>query len=165
MEAFLFWIFAIVGVVCGVMVVWHRNPISSAIYLIITMLCLAGFYVLLGGAFVAVIQVLIYAGAVMVLILFVIMMLSLREESLPREGSTPVWVIAGVIGLFLVIKLGGLFRLAARTDLPALPEEFGTLQSVGAKLFGAYVLPFELTSVLLLIAIVGAVILAKRTTL
>jgi NADH-quinone oxidoreductase subunit J len=138
---------------------------SSAIYLVITMLCLAGFYVLLHGAFVAVIQVLIYAGAVMVLMLFVIMMLNLREESLQREGSLPGWIIAGVIGLFLVLKLGGLFGLAGRADLAAPTEGFGTLQSMGTTLFGTYVLPFELTSVLLLIAIIGAVILAKRTTL
>jgi NADH-quinone oxidoreductase subunit J len=164
MEAFLFWVFAIVGVGCGVMVVWHRNPMSSAIYLVITMLCLAGFYVLLGGAFVAVIQVLIYAGAVMVLILFVIMMLNLREASLQREGSLPVWAIAGIVGLYLVIKLGGLLGARTRAGLPATSEAFGTIQQVGTALFGTYVLPFELTSVLLLIAIIGAVILAKRTT-
>jgi NADH-quinone oxidoreductase subunit J len=165
MEAFLFWIFAIVGVSCGVMVVWHRNPMSSAIYLVVTMLCLAGFYVLLHGAFIAVIQVLIYAGAVMVLILFVVMMLNLREESLPREGSMPAWIFAGVIGLFLVIKLAGFLGPLARAKPSAAPEGFGSLQWVGATLFGTYVLPFELTSVLLLIAIIGVVILAKRTTL
>ena len=95
METFLFWIFAIVGVGCGFMVVFHRNPMSSAIYLVVTMLCLAGFYALLAGAFVAVIQVLVYAGAVMVLMLFVIMMLNLREETLQREGSILTWIIAG----------------------------------------------------------------------
>jgi NADH-quinone oxidoreductase subunit J len=164
MEAFLFWVFAIVGVICGIMVVWHRNPMSSAIYLVITMLCLAGLYVLLHGAFVAVIQVLIYAGAVMVLMLFVIMMLNLREESLTREGSTPVWILAGIIGLFLVIKLGGVIGSRAYAALSPPTEGFGTLQEMGAKLFGDYVLPFELTSILLLIAIIGAVVLVKRTT-
>ena len=162
MEAFLFWVFTIVGVGCGVMVVWHRNPMNSAIYLVVTMLCLAGFYALLGGAFVAVIQVLIYAGAVMVLMLFVIMMLNLREESLQREGSLPVWGFAGIVGLILVIKVGGLLSIYGGADLPASTEAFGTIQQVGTNLFGPYVLPFELTSVLLLIAIVGAVILAKR---
>lgn len=164
MEAFLFWVFAIISVGCGIMVVWHRNPMSSAIYLIITMLCLAGFYVLLGGAFVAVIQILVYAGAVMVLMLFVIMMLNLREESLQREGRLPAWVIAGLVGLFLVIKLGSLLGARTGEGLPAAPEAFGTIQEVGTTLFGTYVLPFELTSVLLLVAIIGAVILAKRPT-
>jgi NADH-quinone oxidoreductase subunit J len=164
MEGFLFWVFAIVGVVCGMMVVWHRNPMSSAIYLVVTMLSLAGLYVLLGGPFVAVIQVLIYAGAVMVLMLFVIMMLNLGEETLRRESTTLPWVVAGVVGLILVFKLGSLFASRAGGALAEQAAGFGTIQSTGAKLFGDFALPFELTSVLLLVAIVGAVILAKRTT-
>lgn len=165
MDALLFWVFAIVGVASGVMVVWHRNPMSSAVYLVVTMLCLSGFYVLLSGAFVAVIQVLIYAGAVMVLILFVIMMLNVPQETLQREGSAPAWVIAGVIGLFLVARLARLLRQGQPAELPQPSEDFGTIQAIGAQLFGPYVLPFELTSVLLLIAIIGAVILARRRTL
>src|SRR5882672_5942522 len=155
METFLFWIFAIVGVGCGIMVVFHRNPMSSAIYLVITMLCLAGLYALLTGPFVAVIQVLVYAGAVMVLMLFVIMMLNLREETLQREGSLLTWLIAGLIGLVLVVAV-----------VPPFPRTpFGTIEEVGSKLFTVYMLPFELTSVLLLVAIIGAVILAKRRML
>ena len=163
MEALLFWLFAIVGIACGGLTVWHRNPMGSAISLVVTMLCLAGLYVLLSGVFVATIQVLIYAGAVMVLILFVVMMLNLQEESLLREGSVPVWIFAGIIGVMVVVKLAGLF-----SSLPGAPaassETLGTLEAVGTKLFGAYALPFELTSILLLIAIIGAVILARRTT-
>src|SRR5262245_20805270 len=87
MEAFLFWIFAVIGVGCGILVVFHRNPMSSAIYLVVTMLCLAGLYALLSGPFVSTIQVLVYAGAVMVLMLFVIMMFNLRDEAMQREGS------------------------------------------------------------------------------
>lgn len=162
MEAFLFWVFAIVGVGCGIRVVFHRNPMSSAIYLVVTMLCLAGLYALLAGPFVAVIQVLVYAGAVMVLMLFVIMMLNLREETLQREGSTRAWLVAGIIGLALVLFLVPPFP---RTPVSALPAAFGTIEDVGSKLFTVYLLPFELTSVLLLIAIIGAVILAKRRTL
>jgi NADH-quinone oxidoreductase subunit J len=165
LDVFLFWVFAIVSVVCGALVVWHRNPMSSAIYLVITMLCLAGFYVLLSGAFVAVIQVLVYAGAVMVLILFVIMMLNMPQETFQREGSTPAWIAAGVIGVFLVIRLAGLFRQGQPDVLTHPGEDFGTIQAVGSHLFAPFVLPFELTSVLLLVAIIGAVILAKRRTL
>ena len=165
MEAFLFWIFAVVGVIAGVMVVWHENPMSSAIYLVVTMLCLAGFYVLLGGPFVAVIQVLVYAGAVMVLILFIIMMLNVPQETVAREGSKPGWIAAGVIGFLFVLRLARLFTREQPTSLPTLPEGFGTIQTVGMSLFGPYLLPFEVTSVLLLIAIIGAVILAKRRAL
>jgi len=162
METFLFWIFAIVGVGCGIMVVFHRNPMSSAIYLVVTMLCLAGFYALLAGPFVAVIQVLVYAGAVMVLILFVIMMLNLREETLQREGSMITWILAGLIGLGLVVAV---VRKFPRTPAGMPEPAFGTIEEVGNKLFTVYMLPFELTSVLLLIAIIGAVILAKRRLL
>lgn len=162
METFLFWVFAIVGVGCGIMVVFHRNPMSSAIYLVVTMLCLAGFYALLAGPFVAVIQVLVYAGAVMVLMLFVIMMLNLRAETLQREGRPLVWLVAGLIGLVLVLYIVPPFP---RTSAGPPPAAFGTIEDVGSKLFTVYLLPFELTSVLLLIAIIGAVILAKRHTL
>jgi NADH-quinone oxidoreductase subunit J len=165
MEVFLFWIFAIVGMVSGVMVVWHQSPMSSAVYLVVTMLCLAGFYVLLSGPFVAVIQVLVYAGAVMVLILFVIMMLNMPAGSPQREGSKFGWGLAGVIGLLVVVRLAGLFGSVQPAALPPPADSFGTLQAVGTHLFGPYVLPFEVTSVLLLIAIIGAVILAKRRTL
>jgi len=162
METFLFWIFAIVGVGCGIMVVFHRNPMSSAIYLVVTMLCLAGLYALLAGPFVAVIQVLVYAGAVMVLMLFVIMMLNLREETLQREGRLWTWLIAGLVGLGLIVAVVPPFpRTPPGTPTPA----FGTIEAVGNQLFTVYMLPFELTSVLLLIAIIGAVILAKRRTL
>ncbi len=162
METLLFWIFAIVGVFCGGMVVWQRNPMGSAIYLVVTMLCLSGFYALLQGAFVAILQVLIYAGAVMVLMLFVIMMLSMRPEGNEREGSLPAWIMAGVIGLLAVIKFGTLLQLRTPSETSA---DFGTIQGVGTQLFGPYVLPFELVSVLLLIAIIGAVILARRRAL
>jgi NADH-quinone oxidoreductase subunit J len=165
MEAFLFWIFAVVGVVAGVMVVWHENPMSSAIYLVVTMLCLAGFYVLLSGPFVAVIQVLVYAGAVMVLMLFIIMMLNVPQDTVQREGSKPAWIAAGVIGLLVALRIAWLVTAEQPPSLPALAEGFGTIQTVGTHLFGPYLLPFEVTSVLLLIAIIGTVILAKRRTL
>ena len=162
MEVFLFWVFAIVSVGCGVMLVLHRNPMNSAIYLVVTMLCLAGLYVLLMGAFIAVIQVLVYAGAVMVLMLFVIMMLNLREETLRREGRPVAWVFAAIIGFIVVLRLARLFP-DTPADLAMAPD-FGTIEAVGSQLFAQYMLPFELTSVLLLIAIIGAVILGKRIT-
>ena len=162
MEALLFWIFAVVGMGCGFLVVWHRNPMNSAIYLVITMLCLAGLYVLLMGGFVATIQILIYAGAVMVLMLFVIMMLNLRSDTLEREGSRWAWVLAGGVGVVLVFRIAGLFSVGEEN--PPASEEFGTIEEVGASLFSAYLLPFELAAVLLVIAVIGAVILAKGTS-
>lgn len=162
MEVLLFWIFAVVGMGCGFLVVWHRNPMNSAIYLVITMLCLAGLYVLLMSGFVATVQILIYAGAVMVLMLFVIMMLNLRADTLEREGSTRAWALAAVVGGVLVFRIAGLFSIGEES--PPASEDFGTIEAVGASLFSTYLLPFELAAVLLLIAVIGAVILAKRTT-
>jgi NADH-quinone oxidoreductase subunit J len=162
METFLFWIFAIVGVGAGVRVVTHRDPMSSAIYLVVAMLCLSGLYALLHGAFVAVIQVLVYAGAVMVLMLFVIMMLNLRTETLQREGSGFTWLLAALLGAVIMVAVIPPFP---RTPVGAAAATFGSIEEVGQKLFTVYMLPFELTSVLLLIAIIGAVILAKRRTL
>jgi NADH-quinone oxidoreductase subunit J len=135
---------------------------GSAIYLVVTMLCLSGFYALLNGAFVSILQVLIYAGAVMVLMLFVIMMLNVRVESEERDGSLPVWTGAGVVGLIVLVKLALLLDYGKP---PEVAEEFGTIQGVGTSLFSTYVLPFELISVLLVVAVIGAVILAKRRAL
>jgi NADH-quinone oxidoreductase subunit J len=96
------------------------------------------------------------------LILFVIMMLNLREETLQREGGMAIWIIAGLIGLVLVVAVLPPFP---HTPAGAPQSAFGTIEEVGNKLFTVYILPFELTSVLLLIAIIGAVILAKRRML
>lgn len=162
METFLFWIFAIVGVFCGGMVIWHRNAMGSAIYLVVTMLCLSGFYALLHGAFVSILQVLIYAGAVMVLMLFVIMMLDSRTNSTEREGSPKAWITGAVVGLVVLIKFSLLITYGTP---PETTETFGTIQGVGAALFSRFVLPFEIISILLIIAIIGAVILSKRRVL
>jgi NADH-quinone oxidoreductase subunit J len=135
---------------------------GSAIYLVVTMLCLSGFYALLNGALVSVIQVLIYAGAVMVLMLFVIMMLNVQAASDERESSLPVWIGAGVVGLVVLVKYALLLQYGKP---PEADEEFGTIQGVGEALFSTYVLPFELISVLLVVAVIGAVILAKRRAL
>jgi NADH-quinone oxidoreductase subunit J len=126
------------------------------------MLCLSGFYALLNGALVSVIQVLIYAGAVMVLMLFVIMMLNVQAASDERESSLPVWIGAGVVGLVVLVKYALLLQYGKP---PEADEEFGTIQGVGEALFSTYVLPFELISVLLVVAVIGAVILAKRRAL
>jgi NADH-quinone oxidoreductase subunit J len=135
---------------------------GSAIYLVVTMLCLSGFYALLNGAFVSVLQVLIYAGAVMVLMLFVIMMINVQAASDERESSLPVWIGAGVVGLVVLVKYALLLQYGKP---PEADEEFGTIQGVGEALFSTYVLPFELISVLLVVAVIGAVILAKRRDL
>jgi NADH-quinone oxidoreductase subunit J len=165
----LFYFLAATAVLTASLCILSRNPMAAVLWLVGTMVSLAGIYVLLNAQFVAVIQVLVYAGAVMVLFLFVIMLLNLG-----RPGPTD---IKGPIGLLIAVVLAGamLFelRVLGQTTLPdaiRLPEgtvaaaqqQQGMVGTVAAPLFEAYLVPFEIASVLLLAAIVGAVVLAKR---
>ncbi|HVX66830.1 MAG TPA: NADH-quinone oxidoreductase subunit J [Bryobacteraceae bacterium] len=163
MDPVLFLIFAIVAVVCGILVVVQTHPISSALALIGVMASLAVIYLLLGAQFIAAAQVIVYAGAIMVLFLFVIMLLNAgREEK--SEGS----VLARVAGVPLLVALLALvsyvvYRMFPSSIRVAFGEYTGgTVENLGRALFTTYLWPFEITSVLVLIAIVGAVVLAYR---
>ncbi|MFV1951343.1 MAG: NADH-quinone oxidoreductase subunit J [Nitrospinota bacterium] len=163
MELLAFYILGAGAVVTAVMMVIHRNPIVSALNLIFTMFCLSGIFVLLNAHFMAAIQILVYAGAIMVLFIFVIMLLNLRGEDWPP--LTWKKLLASFIGILLVgyslIKIIDIFRGSMLPIAVPLAEDFGTTRIVGEKLFTDFLLPFEVTSILLLTAIVGAVMLAK----
>lgn len=162
-EAVLFYLFSIVAIVAGLGVVLARNPITSALSLVACFFFLAADYVLLEAHFVAVIQILVYAGAIMVLFVFVIMLLNLRHGGgglgeITRRGVVGVGV-AGLLGIGLLTAVGTLVHPPAAT----LPEGFGTIRGLGMALFGGnYLLPFETVSVLLTVAMIGAVVLAKK---
>ena len=179
----IFWFFAGVAIVSALLVVLMRNPIASAFWLINTMLCLAAIFFMLDAQFIGAIQILVYAGAVMVLFLFVIMLLNLgRGES--DYKRIPVWCLVAVLVGILTSQLVPLMsysreRLAyeyTRSPLLADPAivfdslvsparatlERGVPGDLAQPLFTQYIVPFELTSVLLLAAIIGAVVLAKR---
>jgi NADH-quinone oxidoreductase subunit J len=166
-EALIFYTVSALAIAAGVCVVTMKNPISSAVALVSSFFCLAVLYALLGAHFVAVVQVLVYAGAIMVLFIFVIMLLNLREESEQAWGDMNARAVAGMC---VAALLGGglLVSLASAQSthfLPAdlAPENFGTIKSVGYALFsGRYLLPFEAVSALLTVGVVGAVVLAKR---
>ena len=164
----LFYLFAAGAVVSAAMCILRRNPISAAMWLVATMFSLAGIFLLLQAPFIAAIQVLVYAGAVMVLFLFVIMLLNLDVPATDLRGPMSVAGSIAVVGLLLV-ELGALWaytpeRLAAEatrvSELP--PPSANVVLDVASPLFSVYLIPFEVTSVLLLAAIVGAVVLAKR---
>ena len=163
MDVILFLIFAAIAVICGVNVVVQSHPISSAISLIGVMGALAVLYLLLGAEFLAAAQVIVYAGAVMVLFVFVIMLLNAGAET--RRGRS--W-IAQLLGLPLVFTFLGLMAYFIQHMSPAAAEvhfgafKHGTAQDVGRALFTQYLLPFEVVSVLILIAILGAVVLARK---
>jgi NADH-quinone oxidoreductase subunit J len=163
MDAILFLLFAAIAVVCGINVVLQTHPISSALSLVGVMGSLAVLYLLLGGEFIAAAQLIVYAGAIMVLFIFVIMLLNAgKEKKLPRR----LWVkFAGVPLLAVFI---GIVAFVIQRMLPVTEGvKFGAMthgnpQEIGRALFNIYVLPFEVTSVLILIAIIGAVVLASK---
>jgi NADH-quinone oxidoreductase subunit J len=161
LEQILFWLMALVIVVTSIGVVAVRNPVRSALNLVANFFALAVLYLLLYAQFVAVVQIIVYAGAIMVLFLFTIMLLNLGapSEMVERyEWKRPVTV--GLALLFVIVLSGGVFARLGQAQ-PA-PDDIGTVQMVGKYLFTDWVYPFELTSVLLLIAIVGAIVMAKR---
>lgn len=164
MSDLLFYIFSGLTLVCGFLVVanpFSRNAVTSAMFLVLTIGSLAGLFVLLQAFFLAVVQVLVYAGAVMVLFLFVIMLLDLKAE----ERRKLKWVsgVSGVVavGVIVAIFLRNLFLSAPIVTTSAAPVQGGTIP-LGNLLFQRYLLPFEIVSVLLLVAMVGVVLLSKK---
>ncbi len=166
-ELFLFYAFGFLAVFSAIaMVGFVRHIVASAMSLVVTMISLAGIYVLLSAELVAVIQILVYAGAILVLFLFVIMLLNLREEGFARGASRQnALKLIGVggsvgVGVLLVGRVSGIFAIAQPSVPP--PEGFGRYRAIGVALYTEYVVPVELTGLILLAAIVGAVVLAKR---
>ncbi len=163
-EGATFAFFAFFTVVTAIGVVVSRNPVYAAMNLVGAFFFLAGIYVLLVAHLIAFMQILVYAGAVMVLFLFVIMLLSIGNEHLGREPRKAMQLVGvlGAIGLFLVVSSA--VSRVANDQMPPLrnPLTFGTVKAVGQKLFTEFLLPFEVTSLLLLVAIVGAVVVAKE---
>jgi NADH-quinone oxidoreductase subunit J len=163
MQEILFYIFAFLALVCGFLVIanpFSRSPVTSAMFLVLAIICLAGLFVLLHAYFLAAVQVLVYAGAVMVLFLFVIMLLDLRAEE--RRRMKILAVIGGLTSasaILLIFLHNLLIAPLGAVDAPSL--EGGTL-ALGKLLFTQYVLPFEIVSVLLLVAMVGVVLLSKK---
>lgn len=163
MDVTIFLVFAIVAVVAAINVVVQTHPISSALSLIGVMGSLAVLYLLLGAEFIAMAQVIVYAGAIMVLFVFVIMLLNAGAET--RRGRSFMAQLLGVpalIGFLLLISyfVQHLFPHADRVYFGGF--QGGTAQAIGRMLFTRYLLPFEVTSVLILIAIVGAIVLARK---
>jgi NADH-quinone oxidoreductase subunit J len=164
METILFLVFAGIAVICGVLVVTQRHPVASALSLVGVMAALAVLYLMLGAQFIAAAQVIVYAGAIMVLFVFVIMLLNAGAER-PTRGS----VFVPLAGAPLLVALLGVMAYVLWRVFPGTVHvRFGDFPGggspldVGRALFTTYLLPFEITSVLVLIAIVGAVVLAYK---
>lgn len=157
----LFVVLALLTVGAALLVVVHRNPVYSALGLVTTLFLLAVLFVGLDAHLVAVLQIIVYAGAIVVLFLFVIMLLNLQVEQRAASGAAIAGVAAAgglLLGGFVLDAL----RRAPALTLPAVDPGFGGTAPLARRLFTHYLLPFELTSVLLLVAIVGAVVIGKR---
>ena len=170
MDAILFFLFATISIACAINLVLQRHPISSALSLIGVMGSLAVLYLLLGGEFIAAAQLIVYAGAIMVLFIFVIMLLNagvetkgVKNKYLLLLGAPLLVLLIGLVGYFIQIHIpaGELVKFGSWESSPGKPA-FGSTQSVGMALFTVYLLPFEITSVLILIAILGAIVLARK---
>jgi NADH-quinone oxidoreductase subunit J len=164
-----FWFFAGVAIVSALLCITRKSPVASALWLVLTLFSLAGLFVILDAHFIAAVQVMVYAGAIMVLFLFVIMLLHIGSEG---PSDLPGWAGRGMmaaVGVLLVAELWAVTRIVPNEQivLPAgtlaqATNQEGAVGLISSTLFRDYLVPFEITSVLLLAALVGAVVLAKR---
>lgn len=166
MEIFLFYSLATTLLTFAVLTVTARNPVRSAVYLVSTLLAVAGLFFLLQAEFVGAAQILVYVGGIMVLFLFVILLVNVERAEKERTSSRQ-WKTGLALGIVLVIELGYLLSrgssIFGETPVRELIEgRSQNTESVGELLYTQYLLPFEIASVLLLVAIVGAVVLAKK---
>jgi NADH-quinone oxidoreductase subunit J len=167
---FHFYFFGVVAMASAITFVTRKSPVAAALWLVSTMFCLAAIYILLDAQFVGVMQVLVYAGAIMVVFLFVVMLLNLGHPSEIADARGKWPIIAGsLIGLALIAELMAIMRTGIATKFAVPPghaanelAKYGAVGSVARPLFNEYLLAFELTSVLLLVAIAGAVVLGRR---
>jgi NADH-quinone oxidoreductase subunit J len=166
-QTILFYIFAVIALVSAIAMVLHRNPVYSAIFLIVTLFAFAGFFVLLNAPFVAAVHIIVYAGAIMVLFLFVIMLLNLKHDPARERLKVARRMLGVILAAAFLLEVGAL-TLAAFASAENAPRVgpgqgiVGGTSEIGRALFTTYLLPFEIASVLLLVGMVGAVILAKR---
>ena len=152
--------FALLALLCGFLVILSRNPVNSAMFLVLTIASLAGVFVLLNACFLAAVQVLVYAGAVMVLFLFVIMLLDLKEEQRRRIKKFSL-----ALGALAVTAVGFLLMRTiwfSGVSTSVQPQLDGSTRPLGTELFQNFLLPFEIVSVILLVAMVGVILLSKK---
>jgi len=159
---------SLAAVFAAVMVITRRNPIHSAMFLILNFLCIAVLYLLLNSQFIAIIQVMIYAGAIMMLVIFVIMLLSVEEEERRRKIPVPLAKMLGMVLVFILFAqliVGVAVRALPGEQGEFTPEriaELGDIKTIAGLLFTKFLFPFELASIILLVGIIGAVILSKK---
>jgi NADH-quinone oxidoreductase subunit J len=160
---FHFYLFGLLAIAASLLFVTRKSPVAAALWLVNVMFCISALFVMLDAQFIAAIQVLVYAGAIMVVFMFVVMLLNLgRPDEIADMRGNGVRITAGLVGLAMLAEVLVLSGAKLPPVLPAPGADQNVATAIAGPLFREYLLPFELTSVLLLAAIVGAVVLAKR---
>jgi NADH-quinone oxidoreductase subunit J len=162
-TTYLFYFLSFLAIMFGLMVVLSKNPIHSVLYLVLTFFAIAGHYVLLNAQFLAAVHIIVYAGAIMVLFLFVIMLLNLNKETEPHKSLWLKGSAAVASGSLLVVLVGSLKNAENIQAANPYNESIGLIENLGQTLFHEFLLPFEVASILLLGAMVGAVMLGKKS--
>jgi NADH-quinone oxidoreductase subunit J len=165
-EIVMFLVFSLIAVVSSVMVITRKNAIMSAVFLILNFFALAGLYLLLHAQFIAVVQVIVYAGAIMVLFLFVIMLLNQHDEPASSKNKRKIKVFGTIIAALIFVQIAYIIFYQAPSNIISQDKiksiEVGKIGSIGTLLYTEYVLPFMVAGFLLLAATIGAIVLAKK---
>lgn len=162
-STILFFLFAGFAIACAVSMVYHRNPLYSAVSLVGVFLSLACLYVMLAAPFIAVTQILVYAGAIMVLVVFVILLLNLDEDK-PLNRLRYLYAVGGALGIALLAQTFFIFYAVMRTPKNPVDTDMtaGKTMSIGSSMYTEYLLPVEIVGVMLLMAIIGSVMLVRK---
>jgi NADH-quinone oxidoreductase subunit J len=159
----LFWFLSVIALFSALMVITSKNPVYSVLWLIVTFFSISGHYILLNAQFLAIVNIIVYAGAIMVLFLFVIMLMNLNKETEPQKNR---WLkMAGAVagGCLLLVLVAALKDAHTKQDVAMVNEgSIGLIKNLGKELFTTYVVPFEISSILFLSAMVGAVVIGKK---
>jgi NADH-quinone oxidoreductase subunit J len=159
----LFWLLSVVALFSALMVITNKNPVYSVLWLIVTFFSISGHYILLNAQFLAIVNIIVYAGAIMVLFLFVIMLMNLNKETEPQKNR---WLkLAGAVagGCLLLVLVAALKDTDLKQQQALVNEgSIGLIKNLGKELFTTYVVPFEISSVLFLSAMIGAVVIGKK---
>ncbi len=159
----LFWVLSVMALFSALMVITSKNPVYCVLWLIATFFAISGHYILLNAQFLAIVNIIVYAGAIMVLFLFVIMLINLNKESEPQKNK---WLkLAGAVsgGCLMLVMVAALKNVAGKEDLAQVKEgNIGLIENLGKELFTNYVVPFEISSILFLSAMIGAVVIGKK---
>ena len=162
MEQILFFTVALITIISAVYFVFAKNPLYSILSLIVTFFSIAGLYILLNAQFLGIVQIIVYAGAIMVLFLYILMMLNLNEADESKKPSYGKFIAIFSAGLLFIGMLGAYKGMAMNSAAVNVNQSVGLTKELGRLLFNEYVLPFEMASVLILAGIVGAVLIGKR---